>query len=48
MLEAVGYPVKRLLRLKVGPIRLGDLPPGKWRRLSQREVKALLRLVGLE
>ena len=48
MLQRVGYPVRRLLRLQVGPIRLGDLPPGKWRRLSEREVKALLRLVGLE
>ena len=48
MLQRVGYPVRRLLRLQVGPIRLGDLPPGKWRRLSEREVKALLRLGGLE
>lgn len=48
MLQRVGYPVRRLLRLQVGPIRLGDLPPGKWRRLSEREVQALLRLVGLE
>ncbi len=48
MLQAVGYPVKRLLRLQVGPIRLGDLPPGKWRRLSEEEVQALLREVGLE
>jgi len=42
MLQAVGHPVKRLLRLQVGPIRLGDLPPGKWRRLSEAEVAALL------
>ncbi|AEV15497.1 RNA-binding S4 domain protein [Thermus sp. CCB_US3_UF1] len=42
MLQAVGYPVKRLLRVQVGPIRLGDLPPGKWRRLSEAEVAALL------
>lgn len=48
MLQRVGYPVRRLLRLQVGPIRLGDLPPGKWRRLSEGEVQALLRLVGLE
>ena len=48
MLKAVGYPVKRLLRLQVGPIRLGDLPPGKWRRLSEEELRALLREVGLE
>ncbi|WP_353513825.1 pseudouridine synthase [Thermus sp. LT1-2-5] len=48
MLKAVGYPVKRLLRVQVGPIRLGNLPPGKWRRLSPEEEKALLRQVGLE
>jgi len=48
MLKAVGYPVRRLLRVQVGPIRLGDLPPGRWRRLSPEEEKALLRRVGLE
>jgi 23S rRNA pseudouridine2605 synthase len=48
MLQAVGYPVKRLLRLQVGPIRLGNLPPGRWRRLSPEEVQALLKEVGLE
>ncbi|MEZ0349113.1 MAG: pseudouridine synthase [Thermus sp.] len=48
MLKAVGYPVKRLLRVQVGPIRLGNLPPGKWRRLSSEEEKVLLRQVGLE
>ncbi|MGM8838180.1 MULTISPECIES: pseudouridine synthase [Thermus] len=48
MLKAVGYPVRRLLRVQVGPIRLGDLPPGRWRRLSPEEEKALLRQVGLE
>ncbi len=42
MLKAVGYPVTRLLRVQVGPIRLGNLPPGRWRVLSQEEVKALL------
>jgi 23S rRNA pseudouridine2605 synthase len=48
MLQAVGYPVKRLLRLQVGPVRLGNLPPGRWRRLSPEEVQALLKEVGLE
>jgi 23S rRNA pseudouridine2605 synthase len=48
MLKAVGYPVKRLLRLQVGPIRLGNLPPGKWRRLSEEEVAALLRETQVE
>ncbi|WP_135257055.1 pseudouridine synthase [Thermus caldilimi] len=48
MLKAVGYPVRRLLRVQVGPIRLGNLPPGRWRRLSEEEVAALLRKSGLE
>ena len=29
MLEAVGHPVIALVRTEVGPIRLGDLKPGK-------------------
>lgn len=41
MLKAAGRPVTRLLRLQVGPIPLGDLPPGKWRRLRPEEVEAL-------
>ncbi|WP_117237556.1 pseudouridine synthase [Thermus sediminis] len=48
MLKALGYPVKRLVRLQIGPIRLGSLPPGRWRRLSPEEVQALLEEVGLE
>ncbi|MDM7324442.1 MAG: pseudouridine synthase, partial [Thermus sp.] len=48
MLKRVGYPVKRLLRLQVGPILLGDLPPGRWRRLTAEEVEALLREIPLE
>ncbi|MFN3179849.1 MAG: pseudouridine synthase [Thermus sp.] len=48
MLKAVGYPVKRLIRLQVGPIRLGHLPPGRWRQLSQEEVESLLRETPVE
>lgn len=48
MLLAVGYPVRRLLRVQVGPIHLGNLPPGRWRPLSQEEVAALLRAIGEE
>lgn len=39
--RAVGLQVKRLQRVKMGPLRLGDLPPGKWRYLEDREVAAL-------
>jgi 23S rRNA pseudouridine2605 synthase len=41
MCEAVGHPVQRLERVAFGPLTLGDLPPGRWRRLSDAEVAAL-------
>lgn len=43
MFSHVGYDVERLLRLRVGNLRLGDLPEGQWRRLSGAEQDALLR-----
>jgi 23S rRNA pseudouridine2605 synthase len=47
MLEVVGHPVTRLVRVAVGPIRLGDLKPGGRRHLQQGEVQALYRVVDL-
>jgi len=47
MLAEVGHPVSRLVRTQVGPITLGNLKPGKHRRLSQQEVGALYQSVGL-
>jgi 23S rRNA pseudouridine2605 synthase/16S rRNA pseudouridine516 synthase len=41
MCAAVGHPVTRLTRVRIGPIRLADLPPGRWRELTAREVAAL-------
>lgn len=41
MCEAVGLEVARLKRSSVGPIRLGMLPPGKWRELTPQEVRAV-------
>lgn len=41
MLEAVGYPVKRLVRWRLATLRLGDLPVGQWRRLTPREIADL-------
>ena len=41
MFQTVGYRVKRLLRVRVGNLRLGDLPCGHWRALTQRELKDL-------
>lgn len=43
MIEAVGGRVLRLKRLKIGPIHLGELKTGRWRTLSDSEVKSLLR-----
>ncbi len=43
MMAAIGYPVTRLLRVKMGPIRLGGQKPGSWRELGEAELKALER-----
>ena len=37
--EALGYFVEKLIRVRVGPIVLGLLPPGELRPLSQSEIK---------
>lgn len=41
MFAALGYDVKHLVRIRIGKIRLGDLPRGRWRILSQREIESL-------
>lgn len=46
MLASVGLPVRRLVRTRVGPIRLEDLRPGKTRELEPAEVAALYRSSG--
>jgi pseudouridine synthase len=46
MLDAVGHPVRRLRRVRVGPLALGTLPPGAWRPVTAVEVAALRRAVG--
>lgn len=47
MLEAVGHPVRRLRRVRFGPIELGDLPAGEWRPLTAGEVRALRDAAGM-
>ena len=47
LLAAVGHPVEGLVRVKVGPIGLGDLRAGKVRTLSIQEVGELYAAVGL-
>ena len=44
MFEAVGHQVVSLRRVGFGPIQLGDLPRGQWRRLTDAEVKRLKEL----
>ena len=46
--EAMGLKVERLARLSYGPVRLGDLAPGRYRPLTPKEEAALYRAVRLE
>jgi 23S rRNA pseudouridine2605 synthase len=41
MFEALGYKVKRLVRTRIGTLRLGDMPRGHWRPLTKQEVGAI-------
>ncbi len=41
MLEAVGHPVVRLARYRIGPLSDPTLAPGAWRTLDLAEVRAL-------
>jgi 23S rRNA pseudouridine2605 synthase len=41
MLYATGYEVRRLLRVRIGNLRLGDLPRGQWRALTKAEIANL-------
>ncbi|MET1035548.1 MAG: pseudouridine synthase [Arthrobacter sp.] len=47
LFDAVGHPVKRLVRVQVGPIRLGDQKQGTIRPLSGHEIGHLLAAVGM-
>jgi 23S rRNA pseudouridine2605 synthase len=47
MLESVGHPVRRLVRIAIGPLMLGRLKPATYRRLRPDEVRELYRAAGL-
>jgi 23S rRNA pseudouridine2605 synthase len=47
LFDAIGYPVLRLARTGFGPLRLGELGPGRSRPASAAEVAALYKAVGL-
>lgn len=48
MLGTIGLPVRYLKRVKIGCIKLGDLPRGKYRNLKNDEIKELKKLIGME
>jgi 23S rRNA pseudouridine2605 synthase/23S rRNA pseudouridine2604 synthase len=43
MVRKVGHQVTRLKRTRVANVRLGDLPEGRWRRLTAKETRELLK-----
>jgi 23S rRNA pseudouridine2605 synthase len=45
LFEAENLKVERLQRVRIGPVKLGELPAGKWRALTATEIKSLLRIV---
>ncbi len=46
MCDAIGHPVTRLVRVRIGPLRDATLRPGTWRQLEAHEVKTLIETVG--
>jgi 23S rRNA pseudouridine2605 synthase len=42
LFESQGLEVNRLVRTQIGKIKLGELPSGKWRTLTEPEIKSLL------
>jgi 23S rRNA pseudouridine2605 synthase len=47
LLDAVGAPVRRLVRTALGPLRLTGLSPGQHRQLTQEELRKVYKAVGL-
>lgn len=45
LLASLGFKVEHLQRTQVGSVKLGELPPGKWRTLTESEIKSLLPLL---
>jgi len=43
MFETQDLKVTRLVRVQIGHVKLGELPTGKWRTLTETEIKTLLR-----
>jgi len=47
MFEAVGHPVVRLKRVRIGPLEDPDMPVGHWRDLTPQEIARLERVAGI-
>jgi 23S rRNA pseudouridine2605 synthase len=45
MFESLGLTVKRLQRTQIGKIKLGELKPGRWRVLTETEIRTLLQKI---
>lgn len=45
LFETQNLTVRRLQRIQIGPIKLGQLPLGKWRVLTEPEIKSLLPVI---
>lgn len=45
LFEHINLSVKKLKRIAIGPLELGDLPVGKYRELSKKEIKKILDAV---
>ena len=41
MFDTIGFKVKRLIRVRIGNLRLGDLPRGHWRALTKNELQSV-------
>jgi len=46
MCEAIGHPVERLVRVRIGSLSDRSLKPGEWRELTPAELKALVEAAG--
>jgi 23S rRNA pseudouridine2605 synthase len=44
--KTIGLPVQRIIRLRIGSLKLGNLKPGEWRELTSGEVRALKNIKG--
>src|SRR6185295_9102747 len=47
LLAEVGLPVVRLVRLRIGPVKLGNLPPGELRELTPEEIRSLAQVTDM-